>query len=292
MLCGEAEQGLPGTVGWGLWAHKGLVDGDRWGRAMPGRGREAPERAASSHGITAAMSWLGNKQRRTHEEQKLDSLCSRSSQRLGPRGRTGDDNVASGATLIWGHCQRSARDESLIPLISEEKQQFVLRRGTVPAEIQVSRKTKRKTMASAVPVSEDGPGSPLGPPRLPVLGACCPTPPQSFPSAASCFYQDSRLGTDQKAEFSRWPLLPTPDLATVPWEPPNTRDPLRQRQPRAVTRFHYGEEVLVPQETHSHIWRHPGWSRLRGCMLLASRGWRPRMLLDILYWVGGPHSKK
>lgn len=70
LICGEAEQGLPGTVGWGRWAHKGLVDGDWWGRAMSRRGRAAPECAVSSHGVRAAMSWLGNKQRRTHEEQK------------------------------------------------------------------------------------------------------------------------------------------------------------------------------------------------------------------------------
>lgn len=80
--------------------------------------------------------------------------------------------MASRATQIWGHLQSSSREENLIPLISEEKQQFVLRQGTVPVEIQVSRNTKRKTMAFAVPVSKDGLGSPLVPPLLPILGAC------------------------------------------------------------------------------------------------------------------------
>ena len=116
MLCGEAEQGLPGTVGQGCWAHKGLVDGDWWGRAMFRGGRAAPEHAVSSRGVKAAMAWLGNKERRTHKEQKLDGLCLRTFRRLGPR-----------ATLIWGHLQSSSREENLIPLISEENQWFVLR---------------------------------------------------------------------------------------------------------------------------------------------------------------------
>lgn len=130
----------------------------------------------------------------------------------------GEDNVASGATLIWGHLQSSSREENLIPLISEEKQQFVLRRGTVPAEIQVSRNTKRKTMASAVSVSEDGPGSPLVPPLLPILWGVLSHSPSVLSQWCLLFffYQDSRLRTDQTAEFSCWLLFPTPALGSSP----------------------------------------------------------------------------
>lgn len=41
MLGGEAEQGLPGTVGWGCWVHKGLVDGD-WGEGSLQKGSDGP----------------------------------------------------------------------------------------------------------------------------------------------------------------------------------------------------------------------------------------------------------
>lgn len=71
LLCGEAEQGLPGTVGWGSWAHKGLVDGDQGWESSTQKGWMVSEHAISSQEVKAAMSRLGNEQRRTREKQKL-----------------------------------------------------------------------------------------------------------------------------------------------------------------------------------------------------------------------------
>lgn len=70
MLGGEAEQGLPGTVDWGCWRHKGPVDGG-WGKAAFRKGWMAPECALSAPGVKAAVSRSGNEQRRMHGEQKL-----------------------------------------------------------------------------------------------------------------------------------------------------------------------------------------------------------------------------
>lgn len=50
-----AEQGLPGTVDWGCWRHKGPVDGG-WGKAAFQKGLMAPECALSAPGVKATVS--------------------------------------------------------------------------------------------------------------------------------------------------------------------------------------------------------------------------------------------
>lgn len=67
LLCGEAEQGLPGTVGWRLGdIQRAGGWGRRGGGTSPTRAREGPRTCISSHGVTAAMSQLGNKRRSMH----------------------------------------------------------------------------------------------------------------------------------------------------------------------------------------------------------------------------------
>lgn len=214
MLGGEAEQGLPGTVDWGCWLHKGLVDGG-WEEGGLQKGSDGPRMCAlSAPGVKAAVSRSGSKQRRTHREQKLDSLCLRTDLCLEPGGQTGEDNVASRATVIWGCLQRSSlRRESNTSNLGR-KATICSETRTVAAEIQVSGKTeKRKTMAFAVPANDKCSGSPPLPPPCNILRARSLTPPGPFP-VVSPFYQDSRLRTEWTAEFSCWPLFPTPALGS------------------------------------------------------------------------------
>lgn len=75
LLCGEAEQGLPGTVSWGLGdAQRAGWVGTKGGRDSAHKGSEGPRMCIPSHGVTVSMSPSENKQRSMHEAQKLDNL--------------------------------------------------------------------------------------------------------------------------------------------------------------------------------------------------------------------------
>lgn len=105
---------------------------------------------------------------------------------LEPGGQTGEDNVASRATVIWGCLQSSSlRRESNTSNLGR-KATICSETRTVPAEIQVSGKTKEtKTTASAVPANDKCSGSPPLPPPCNILRARSPTPPWCLPSGVS-----------------------------------------------------------------------------------------------------------
>lgn len=65
------------------------------------------------------------------------------------------------------------------------------------------------------------------------------------------------------------------------------------KQPRGTT-IAINQGKFYPEGTPGNFWRHfnyHNWEILGGGVLLASRGWRPGMILDILQCPGQPHNK-